>query len=440
MRKGIIAAFPVLLVASFFPSLVAAQQDIRITSGTNPYLLLGRNLRWGATGSGAIENNYIFTPISPNEGFCLFVQNNNPTFDRGVTVAVYQAGDPGAKNYIGFPQKWDNVPTTTPMPLVVLHNSTSSVAYKATASAGITVVLSGTNGGGGSTDTADVYVVQTEQSSCGSVAVGAVSGVYKQNVGLGTGDLFPVLVGGTNFPAVGGTVQTLGLGFSGGILLQGSNNQPMYAQGMTTPQNYAYEWCYQTTTSAKACLMAVSPQAAFGNGGVTEGFVRNNILEVSTQLMNFTAAGTFGYWLQNKMTNPAANATLLHIYSLAAANNTIAYKNLTLSCSAACELVVSRTTTQGTTCSVLTPHNLNMYGFTRKAPATGIGAEAGCTVAPTQSDVLLDLSLGPDQPFVADLSGFITSNGSGTVAGVMVQPVAGFTGFASASLSYVEEP
>ena len=199
-----------------------AQQDIVIVGGTSPYIVIGRGLNWSGSGFGNIQNNFIFTPTGPDVGFCLFLQNNNPTSAHSVTVAVAQTGDPGLKSFQGVTGKWNTVPTSSTFPISVPAGTVSGINYKTSASANITVTFSGTSAQAGAPDTVDVFAVQTTQSSCGALASNSVQGVYTNGANVTNAQNFPVLVGGYASPGVTGSALGAHIGTTGqGWLIDG---------------------------------------------------------------------------------------------------------------------------------------------------------------------------------------------------------------------------
>ena len=196
LRSWAVIAWALFLV----PMLARAQQDIQVISGNNPYIALGRNLAWGGSGVGNLNNNFIFHPTDPNIGFCLFLANNNPSSSHSVSVAVSQTGDPNQTSFQGQTGKWFNVPTVTSFPTTVAANTVVGINYKTTASANIAVQFSGATTQAGSPDTVNIFAVQTNQSACGSLAANSVQGVYQNGTNVTNAQDFPLIVGGLQQP------------------------------------------------------------------------------------------------------------------------------------------------------------------------------------------------------------------------------------------------
>ena len=201
---------------SLFPQRAEAQTDNFIASGsTSPYLILGRSLIWGGTGFGTIGQNFIFHPLDPNQGFCLFLFNNNPSNSHTFTVTVAQTGDPALQAYSGSTAHWTSVPTQTSFPATVLANSLIGINYKTTASAGIVISFTGNTTQAGNPDSVDAFTVQTSQSSCGTLATNSVQGPYQEGVNITANQQFPVLIGGVQAPETTSAVIPMAMGTQG---------------------------------------------------------------------------------------------------------------------------------------------------------------------------------------------------------------------------------
>lgn len=149
------------LFAALIPAARAQQLDVQV-SGASYYVTLANNLAWNQ-----LSANYIFTPQSPNEGVCLFVENLNTTSSHAITVTAFQNGDPQLASYAAEKNLWQ-ASQTSGIVSTVPANSTRSEYINATGSAHLVIVLSGTATAGGTPDTANVFAVQTSAQNCGS--------------------------------------------------------------------------------------------------------------------------------------------------------------------------------------------------------------------------------------------------------------------------------
>lgn len=442
MKNFLLAA---LVLASTF---AIAQQDITVVSGTNPYIILGRGLQWGGSGPGNLNNNFIFHPTDPNVGFCLFLANNNPSSAHTVTVAVFQTGDPGLNNFTGFTGRWFSVATTTAFPVNTAASTTTGINYKTTASAGITVAFSGGSTLGGSPDTVDVFAVQTNQSSCGSLPTNSVQGPYNQGATITPAQQFPVLIGGIPLPGSTSSVQGFAIGTqANGFILDGraagagtlgNNFQP--ATNFISPQGV------KVGGVQSEMLLSVCPVSTFGNissARVLCGYAKNSILEMATDMASITGGSMPAWNISTKVTNPTGNSLVVgDILNTSSAIN-VAYKAATISCSVACEFQIFPVSSAGTTCTAVTPQNLNVNQGAHlafNANHSAIGGSPACAAQPTTSGAFLyDIFLAAGTSYTVDLTGFVDVKNAGTTQGLAVFNVTGFTGVIAASVNLVEQ-
>lgn len=430
------------------PLLARAQQDIQVISGTNPYVVIARGYQWGGSGPGNLNNNFIFHPIDPNEGFCLFLGNNNPSSSHTVSVAVSQSGDPTLTTFIGNTGQWFGVPTTTVFPVTVNPSTVVGINYKTTASATIAVQFSGASTQGGSPDTVNVFVVQTNQSACGSLAVNSVQGVVQNgNTQTNVND-FPVQIGGVSQPGSTSTVRAFTVGAAGGgFPFDGSaccasflGNNFFTASSSAMVPNGA-----QGPGTQQPAILGVCPVTSFGTVSTVRvlcGYTKTNFLEIATDISSITGGSMPAWSIRGAVTNPGANALILADTLSTSATASAQYKTAVVSCSAACELQLIPITSLGTGCTVITAQNMNIWGSTRGSFATGHVAESGvgCTVQPTTTGAAMwDVQLAANTPYTIDLTGLTNVRQVTALAGWGIFNVASLTGTAIATVSLVEE-
>jgi hypothetical protein len=415
------------------------QQDIKVVGGTNPYIILGRNMSWVGSGFGNIGNSFIFTPTSPDEGFCLFVTNNNPTNSHTFSVVVSQTGDPGVGSFQGNQFKWSSVPTSATFPLTVNPAAVVGINYKTTASANIAVTFSGNIGAAGNPDTVDVFAVQTTQRSCGALPTNAVQGPFQDGRSLTVSQQFPVVIGGLSNPSVTSVVHSFIVGPNADGFALDSSGGIVGAGLFQSPQaNSATPGGVKPGGVSAPILMPSLSGTGFG-ASIYFGGVRTNILEMGTDIDIFPVNSTPVFTVLGKLTNPVAGATILHSFDLTNAGRTLQYKWLILSCSAACEITVNRTNTQGGTCSALTIRNMQIgNNGVFSSPVAGDIAENNCTVAPTAVFPIYDLQLQANGVLQLDVGGILNGNGNSSGSGLDVISSA-VTGIVTATLQFVEE-
>jgi hypothetical protein len=452
--KGIVALIPGLLgwllawavLLSAFVGRMAGQnpQDILITGGTNPYIIIGRGIAWGGSGFGNTNNNYIFHPVTPDEGFCLFLSNNNPSNSHTITVAVSQTGDPAVNSFIGLQQKWNSVPTTSAFPVTVPILGIVGINYKTTASAGIAVQLSGSTVQAGSPDTVDIFAVQTTASSCGALSSNAVQGPYQQGAALTLSQQFPVLVGGLYAPGSTTSAQGLHIGNDGnGLLADGALCCQSWASGFANPSggNFGNFQVAQSLSQQREGVVDSFSLGFIGAHGVKAGYVATNFLEAVMDQFALGAGSQPGFQILGRVVNPGTSGTILHQFMQntgGAANG--GYKFLTLSCSAACELAINRTSAVGTTCTALTVRNLQIgNNGTVEAAAGNDLAENACATQPAVTYQMYDIFLAAGTSQILDLTGLVNFHNSTQGGGIDVVNVTSLTGTVAATLTYAEE-
>lgn len=436
MRRlaGIVTLFGALC------SLAWSQQDITIP-GLSTYTVIGRGLLWGT----GVNNNFIFQAYNPNTQICLYVTNNNPTNSHSFTVTLWQAGDPQVKAFASFPSKWAQTNTNQTFPKTVTAVTTVGIFFNVSAAALLTAQFTGSSSAAGSPDSADIFAVQTTAGGCGLSAGSPVpvTGASVQGSTLTAPNQFPVLIGGLSSPGAASTILPLHVGGTGnGILIDGGVCCQSFASGFRSNPAASFS-NFQAASGTGSQLETVIDNfdmGFFGAKGTAPGFVKTNFLEIATDQFWQTVSSTPAWVVLGKITNPAANATLLEHFMTNAGNVNPAYKSLVLDCSAACELLVQRVTARGGTCTALTAQNLQVgNNGVQLAPNAADVQENACTTPPTASTAMFDLPLGANIPITLDLSGFVNFHNATAGSGVSVQVVAGFTGIATASLTWAEQ-
>lgn len=159
--------FILAIVAALICPRSFAQQD-QIVSGGGYYLTLAQNVAWNQ-----LSQNYIFTPLTPDDGVCLYIQNNNPTSAHSFTLQIKQTGDSSLTKFQGNSAKW-TAATVYNTPASVSAGAVVSLFASIQAAARVTVAISGTSSASGSPDTANIFGVQTATGVCGA-AGGAIA-------------------------------------------------------------------------------------------------------------------------------------------------------------------------------------------------------------------------------------------------------------------------
>lgn len=426
-------SLPLLILALFLcvPHMVEAQTDNFIAAGSvSPYVTIGRGLIWGGNGLGTVGQNFIFHPIDANEGFCLFIFNNNPTNAHSVSVTVAQTGDPTIQSYQGQTARWTSVPTQTTFPVSVGASTLVGINYKTTASAGIVISFTGNATQAGSPDSADIFTVQTNQSACGSLATNSVQGPFLDGSTVTAQNRFPLLQGGLDSSNI---ARGAGIGLNG----FGNANSQIFSPGSVNTnlfqkQSNTFNTVYGSTggVSPAGVLFASFPMRLSGLGNLVPGDITDE-LRAHTPFNN-------SFYVSTSTTNPGAATSLLHIFCSACAV-AITPVRLRIACNATtptnCDFEILRTTAIGTTCT--TPVGNNM--FLGAAGAPGATLQTTCTGAPTTTGTSLFREfIASNQTAVIDMTGFMIN--TSTAQGILIRNTTAITtGTMNVSLEWAEE-
>ena len=426
--------------------LRAQQQDIPVVAGTNPYITIVRGAAWGGSGLGTVVNNFIFQPVTPDEGFCLFVSNHNPINPHTFTLLVAQSGDSTQTSYQGVATLWNVVPATGAATSFTVQQAGTAGAviginFKTTASAQIVVRITNNSTAAGSPDTVDLFAVQTTQSSCGGLPANSVQGVWLNGATLPAGQTYPVLVGGERF---GGIITAAATGSGAGGFLLDSNqnlqNSAIWGSGWVDVHTFSQP-AAACSTGECATIQPMVPLAPMGTqSGSTQWAQGYQLNTLQAIMMAAQVAGQTLSWFETiNTTNPTAGEVLLNDTMAATGNVSVQWQTLTISCTAACEIQGHRSTTTGT-CTAGTPVNLNLYGGTRPSINATHVIGTDCSVAPTfDAAPLFDVYVGTNQPYALDLRGVYNSRqSSGSLAGLAIENISAVTGNVSLVLSEIE--
>ncbi len=232
----------------FSPAMAA--QDIKVNTGSkSPYVVIGNNLAWGSSGQGGVNNYFLFTPISPDQRYCLFLKNNNPSNQHTLTLTSWQTGNPAETAFNNNASGNWVQDTVQGSPSPVPAGSTVVVYVHANAAAYIAVSITGTSSAGGSPDTANIWLVQTQAESCGPTGSGAqyVQGAVPSGT---TASPNPTVGGGMSNDGLGKVVADVNALSNGGkTVVNVSHGYNPFAAQNATGQTAAFNWLSTTTTA-----------------------------------------------------------------------------------------------------------------------------------------------------------------------------------------------
>jgi hypothetical protein len=166
-----------------------AQTDIKIGQ-VGPNYTLARNVAWASAGKYGFNNNYIFTPSSPNSSLCIFVQNLDSGSSHTFFLATAITGDSSVTGYANFTNLWfkTGIPGSI-YQVAALGSARNTIGLFAKLSGASQVAVLTSAGSG--TGNATITVVETSSGGCstnpygGTVAYNPLSNSsYATNTGF----------------------------------------------------------------------------------------------------------------------------------------------------------------------------------------------------------------------------------------------------------------
>jgi len=169
--------FLIATITFTFKSKLSAQAttDVLTTNG-GLFFDLARNVSWGVSSKGGINNNFIFSPYNGQLGTCVWMVNNNPVSAHTFNLFAFSTGDPSVTSFTGQSSQW--------LPASIFNISAPGGVFGGNLSSAIqpsaietffiptrgvarfTVSITGTTSSVGSPDTATLFVTFTSTSSC----------------------------------------------------------------------------------------------------------------------------------------------------------------------------------------------------------------------------------------------------------------------------------
>lgn len=431
--------FRTLILVSLFLGSVAWGQSDKFITGINGYTILGRGLAWGS----GVNNNFVFSPLSPNAAVCVYITNNNPSNGHSVNLSLWQTADPQVKAFTGFASKWAQSRSLNSTNVSVGPSATVGFFYNATAAALLTAQISGSSTAAGSPDTADIFAVQVSTNFCGIATPFpmAVTGPLPGNtLNVAAANQTPIPVGGYDQPALGGaTLRALKVGQNGYSLYSESGGallNNLFGGGFPGIGNFTMPATSTGQATQTATVMPDVPlyQNSPGSTKLLAGYVETDRLTAQNE-NSATAGQQTTFSTSSSTTNPSAGEVLLNDSLAATSSVTVGYRSLVISCSATCEIHVHRSSTLGT-CTAGSPVNLNVYGGTRPGYNTAHTVGINCSSAPTvDPQSMFDIFIGANQPYVLDLRGVYNyKQSSGSISGLAVENISALTGTVTLSL------
>ena len=370
------------LIFLFLVSFVAQAnaQDLQLATHSR-YLDLRRG---GAWGTSDVNRVFIFSPLDADQSMCIFIANNNPTNSHTITLSVFQTGDTQVADYSNNTGRWiaDTIQGTISP---VAAGSMNSAFVHSNAAARVALAFSGSAAAGGSPDTADIFLVQTNATSCGPVQSGnSISSLNSKS-------------------------------FVPGGSLPGSGFAP------ADPNNNLLQF---------PSIMFVQTDSG-GQPFPLHGSPATGIPAATTLESNSTRLGT-AYATFQSFTNPAAGADLLNVIEPGSPARIAYFDSLILSATVSTQVALFTTSAGGASCTILTPGKLSENSVNGAIAV----ASSGCVTAPTSVFNMALIFIPANGTIVINLRGLKASVGG---QGVMTTANVAVTGTVFATITWYED-
>jgi hypothetical protein len=148
------------------------------------------------------------------------------------------------------------------------------------------------------------------------------------------------------------------------------------------------------------------------------------------------------YTLNVNAVNPAANALIFEHYNTPSSLKQFFYKNLLISCSAACEVSIQAEHIAGITCTSLISGVGSLYIDSLGSPLGSVGSIANidttCTTQPSGANGLINVFIPANDVRSIDLTGWVAQNVSNS-SGIIVRSVTAITGTITTTTIWTEQ-
>jgi len=200
-----------LLAALLFSVSAFAQVDI-LSPWRGPFGDLGRNLTWGVSGAGGMNNAFVINVPQPQLGACLFVRNLNAASAHSFTLKAFITDDQQAIGYYATPGAvwtpvnvvsgtWTTGVNSYFVPANLAGGGMAVFSISPASGAKVAFVIAGSINAGG-IDTANIFYTFGSPSPCSALippnsqifvdARSLVAGGFSVNwIGFAAGSLFP---------------------------------------------------------------------------------------------------------------------------------------------------------------------------------------------------------------------------------------------------------
>lgn len=157
-----------LIAALLFFGVSARAVDIPI-SPTGPNFEI-RNLVWGSSTNGGVNNNFWFSPLYSSGSVCVYIHNNNPTSAHAVSVQILVTGSP--EETTPSDGNWNSYGPAQALNVGAAPAANGLVGAATSGAVLVSVNVSGSSVQTGSPDTANLTIAQTQNGNCMVTSVG----------------------------------------------------------------------------------------------------------------------------------------------------------------------------------------------------------------------------------------------------------------------------
>ncbi len=391
--------------------------DIRRTC-PSPICILTQDREWRH-----MNQTFVVNLLNVRNPVAIYVINKNTTSIHTVTLTVFSTPSPSVADYTNNTQFWVNTATTPGSGndcstiASIAANSMGKCSISPLSSAQVAIQFSGATLLAGTPDTADVYLVQ------GSETIGAVNTIKGTvNSGSPLSSTFPPVIVGSRDRT--GSARMFAVDTDGVLALVREDlvDAKSTFGGLRNPIN-------ANTSPLMVLLQSYNPENLTANalrGTVRTGLMVGTPLQIASD--SFRTAFTVG----RNVTNPVGGDIIFAVHR----NSTpeIIFDRAILSCTAACRMIIQKTTSLGTTCTVLTPLSLQ---FESSMNSSTTLIHHSCAGAPTRVSFIQSINIAAGESYTFDLQGIISALASG---GLSFEALTALTGDMTVQVFWHEAP
>lgn len=272
-----------LLLLALLCTAAWGQTGIDIPLGQiGPYTTLASNVTWNTTGPTGLNNAYIFTPINPDQGMCLYLFNKDASTHTFI-VQAFETADAAATTFTNAAGGWNTIGFTgggqtynvSAQAAANPTAGTRSIFFKASGAARVAISIR--NGSG--TGSASLVLAQTAQV-CGLQAQVPVYCTNSLTVTVATATTVKLV----SNDGLAGSVHVCGMTLSiGGATVTSGTDTLNYGTGAT---------CGSGTNPATVIAYGTAGVSLSRDGAGNELFPLPNVTNTEGQSLCLTDSGS----------------------------------------------------------------------------------------------------------------------------------------------------